>query len=73
MYVNGANHGNCNGSATSNGVNNFTIWSKEVNLSEIIVFDHVLKNEERQLVEDYLAKKYGIKVAKNTSDDAPQT
>ena len=39
------------------------------NVSEVIVFDRALKNEERQSVEEYLGKKYGIKVVKNTPND----
>jgi prepilin-type N-terminal cleavage/methylation domain-containing protein len=31
-------------------------------ISEIIVYDRVLKNEERKSVEKYLGKKYGIKI-----------
>jgi prepilin-type N-terminal cleavage/methylation domain-containing protein len=31
-------------------------------ISEIIIFDHALKDEERQAVEQYLGQKYGIRV-----------
>jgi len=72
MYVNGANHGNYSYPLiSSSGDGDFSVWCKEANVSEIIVFDHALKNEERQAVEAYLAKKYNIKVIKNTPADAP--
>jgi prepilin-type N-terminal cleavage/methylation domain-containing protein len=34
-------------------------------ISEVIIYDHALKIEERQSVEDYLGKKYGVKVSKS--------
>jgi prepilin-type N-terminal cleavage/methylation domain-containing protein len=36
-------------------------------ISEIIYFDHVLKTEERQSIEEYLEKKYGIKSGSGAS------
>jgi hypothetical protein len=34
------------------------------NIAELIIFNRALKNEERQAVEDYLGKKWQIKIAR---------
>ena len=78
MYVNGVNAASISGlaSATSSGSSDGIFQlnnngSEAENFSELIIFDRALKNEERQSVEEYLGKKYGIKVVKNTSAEAP--
>lgn len=42
----------------ANGTNNF-----EGQIAEVIIFNRALKNEERQAVEQYLGKKWGIKIS----------
>jgi hypothetical protein len=32
-------------------------------MAEIILFNRALKNEERQSIEDYLSRKYSIKIS----------
>lgn len=41
-------------------------------ISEIIIIDHVLKKSDREAVEAYLGKKYGIAVSKNARPSEPE-
>lgn len=70
LYVDGAIHVN-NGDLPSDNDAPATFGTDNQNMyiSEIIAFDRALKNEERQSVEEYLGKKYGIKVVKSTTAD----
>jgi hypothetical protein len=68
-YVNGSNVASdylWNGT----GSGSFGIFGWESYVSEIIFYDHILKDEERQSIEQYLGSKYGIEVVK-TATPAP--
>jgi len=67
LYINGENANGISATPINITVLNngyFGIYGYRVYVSELIVFNRKLKNEERQSVEEYLGKKYGIKVSK---------
>jgi hypothetical protein len=70
VYINGTNKfTDTTAQDLTTGVNNtrFGIrYSGKIHVSEIIVFDRVLKDDERQSVEAYLGKKYAIRVTVDT-------
>jgi prepilin-type N-terminal cleavage/methylation domain-containing protein len=70
MYVNGVNHRSASAVSPIDADGDFWIYGNNLNVSEIIVFDRALKTEERQSIESYLGKKYGIKVSASTAGSA---
>jgi prepilin-type N-terminal cleavage/methylation domain-containing protein len=67
LYINGANEiDNADASLIQNN-DYFEIWGNNFYFSEFIVFDRVLKDVERQAIEQYLGKKYGVSVAKQNT------
>jgi prepilin-type N-terminal cleavage/methylation domain-containing protein len=70
LYINGLSR-ITNQATTKDGCcNDSGIVGTDVYLSEIIIFDRVLKTEERQSVEAYLGKKYGIKVSSGAASSS---
>jgi prepilin-type N-terminal cleavage/methylation domain-containing protein len=72
VYINGVNKVNNDAPQdirTGSG-GGFWIYSLASHVSEIIIFDRALKNEERQSVEAYLGKKYGIKVTASSASSS---
>jgi prepilin-type N-terminal cleavage/methylation domain-containing protein len=65
LYINGKNGvSNAASAIMTAGRLNITFEMGSGYLSEVILFDRVLKDEERQAVEQYLGKKYGVNVVK---------
>jgi prepilin-type N-terminal cleavage/methylation domain-containing protein len=63
LYVNGSNViSSTRGGGDLSTYGRFGINGGYFYVSEMIVYDHALKDEERQSVEQYLGKKYGVKV-----------
>jgi prepilin-type N-terminal cleavage/methylation domain-containing protein len=61
LYVNGSSVISTDQNIYSNGV--LFLQGDNYYISEIIIFDRILKDEERHSVEQYLGKKYGVEVA----------
>ena len=61
LFLNG--NSKTSGALTSNTTpTNFNITGSDSYISEIIVFDRALKNQERRDIEDYLGEKYNVAV-----------
>jgi prepilin-type N-terminal cleavage/methylation domain-containing protein len=67
LYINGSNKINSSYSRGNERATIFDLLGSDIYVSELIVFDRILTNEERQTVEQYLGNKYGVSVAKENA------
>jgi prepilin-type N-terminal cleavage/methylation domain-containing protein len=67
LYINGANESDNTDASLIQNNDYFEIYGNNFYLSEFIVFDRVLKDVERQAIEQYLGKKYGVSVVKENT------
>jgi prepilin-type N-terminal cleavage/methylation domain-containing protein len=71
LYINGANENDNAASSLMQNNSYLEIHGNNFYLSEFIVFDRVLKDVERQAIEQYLGKKYGVSVVKENTPTLP--
>jgi prepilin-type N-terminal cleavage/methylation domain-containing protein len=69
LYINGSNKLANKNPSFMQYSDDFLVGGGNSYISELIVFDRALKDEERQAVEQYLGKKYGVSVVKENTPD----
>ncbi len=68
IYVNGVLAGSSSNTNNLSNISTLKVGNGyQGNLGEVIIFARALKKEERQSVESYLSKKWGVKIYQNTS------